>query len=358
MKHSFLLFFLLVYANVLFSNDNVIIPIVNDDTDSVEVCDFFWYGLKDSVLRNTEIPFVKPQVSILDGNDLEQKTKAWQKDYALMSLVGDTMGSDSLALVVALDLFKNSVDLAMLTGEAKYVDVYERIIANALASASNINSNDKETKEVKSILKSVDNFIYARRGDSDLYINMYIRNDARIKMGNTNTHISVVCSAPWYNESLIRIDPETKQRFALHVRIPIWTRGDTLPLYDMDCKKQWYKIAVNGEYIPLKTDNGYLVIDRIWEKGDVVHLMFPSPIMRITQKGNNKMVALQRGPLVFSFEKVNDNGIDINKPIDAHFDKSKGYLILRSNNEEEYFEAIPYCKLKNRSKAQLFVSKK
>jgi DUF1680 family protein len=61
---------------------------------------------------------------------------------------------------------------------------------------------------------------------------------------------------------------------------------------------------------PLK--DGYALIERDWKKGDVVALNLPMPVRRIAAmdsvKADQNRVALQRGPLVYCVEHVDNGG--------------------------------------------------
>ena len=62
----------------------------------------------------------------------------------------------------------------------------------------------------------------------------------------------------------------------------------------------------------LKSDKGYLHISRTWKSGDVVRLNLPMPVERVYADSHVKAdagrVALQRGPVVYCLEGVDNNG--------------------------------------------------
>ena len=55
-------------------------------------------------------------------------------------------------------------------------------------------------------------------------------------------------------------------------------------------------------------ERGYLAVSREWKSGDVVELNFPMPVQRIAAnpnvKANQGLLAIQRGPLVYCLEQV------------------------------------------------------
>ncbi|MBJ8192841.1 glycoside hydrolase family 127 protein, partial [Bacillus cereus] len=79
------------------------------------------------------------------------------------------------------------------------------------------------------------------------------------------------------------------------------------------CKQA--EVKVNGEVISLDhLENGYIEIQRTWKDGDVVTLHLAMPVERIRSNPlvsmNQQQIALQRGPVVFCLEEV-DNGANL-----------------------------------------------
>jgi DUF1680 family protein len=78
------------------------------------------------------------------------------------------------------------------------------------------------------------------------------------------------------------------------------------------------------------TNLGYARIEREWQSGDEVELMLPMPVERIEAhpavRQNSGCVALQRGPIVYCLEQV-DNPVPLHRivlprdaELTAHFD--------------------------------------
>jgi DUF1680 family protein len=71
---------------------------------------------------------------------------------------------------------------------------------------------------------------------------------------------------------------------------------------------------VNNEPFALQTVNGYVRIRRMWQVGDIIELNLPMPVRRVRShrkvKANAGRIALQRGPVVYCFEGIdNPQGI-------------------------------------------------
>ena len=101
--------------------------------------------------------------------------------------------------------------------------------------------------------------------------------------------------------------------YSLCLRIPEWSR------------EQW-NVKVNGKDIQAIVENGYAVIKRQWNEGDMLQLALDMRVKRIyanprVSKDVGK-VAIQRGPLVYCLESI-DNGSGLQQvylPSDARFD--------------------------------------
>jgi DUF1680 family protein len=97
----------------------------------------------------------------------------------------------------------------------------------------------------------------------------------------------------------IELRPQQPLSFDLCLRIPAW------------CEKA--RLKVNGQELgQLRTDKGYVHVQREWKSGDAVEMELPMEIQRIEShpevKVNAGRVALQRGPLVYCLEGVDNAG--------------------------------------------------
>jgi uncharacterized protein len=99
---------------------------------------------------------------------------------------------------------------------------------------------------------------------------------------------------------------EKAARFTLALRIPGWCRGA--------------KLRVNGKAVALGgvVRNGYAYVSRVWKRGDVVRLDLPMPVEQMEAspkvRADFGRVALQRGPVVYCLEEV-DNGEWLNQVV-------------------------------------------
>jgi uncharacterized protein len=90
------------------------------------------------------------------------------------------------------------------------------------------------------------------------------------------------------------LTPAAHAKFALRLRVPGWCHNAA--------------VAVNRR--PVKAplvEQGYLVLDREWKRGDRVELDLPMPIERVAAdphvKADQGLLAIQRGPIVYCLEQ-------------------------------------------------------
>jgi DUF1680 family protein len=120
-----------------------------------------------------------------------------------------------------------------------------------------------------------------------------------------------------------------------------------------------YTVSVNGQNLETTLENGYLIVaDRAWKSGDRIELGFDMAVRKVVSndkvKANINKMALERGPIVFCAEEVdNQMGVaDLSLQEEASFvfdyDSNLlgglGAITGKStfNNKEVSFKAIPY----------------
>jgi DUF1680 family protein len=163
--------------------------------------------------------------------------------------------------------------------------------------------------------------VYAQEGD-DLYVNLFIANEAKVEIGGKSVELKQETRYPWDGGVKLSVSPDQPRRFAIHVRIPGHARGEPMPggLYrylgddNSGQPQQPMTITVNGSDVPLSVNNGYATIERQWQAGDVIEIELAMPIRRVVADDrildNRGMVALERGPLVYCVEREdNPDGV-------------------------------------------------
>jgi hypothetical protein len=84
-------------------------------------------------------------------------------------------------------------------------------------------------------------------------------------------------------------------------------------LYDYEnIKPAVITLKINGKKQNLQMDKGYAVISRRWNKGDKIEISLPMEIRRVlcneNVKANRGLAAIERGPVVFCAEGVDNGG--------------------------------------------------
>jgi hypothetical protein len=232
--------------------------------------------------------------------------------------------------------------LFLLHGDAKYIDVLERTLYNGLISGLSLSgdlffypnpleSNGKYTfnqgettrkpwfdcaccpVNLARLLPSIPGYVYAHK-ESVLYINLFVEGEGRVDLKNTSVKVSQKTDYPWDGHTHINIDPETEREFEVLVRIPGWVRNEPLPsdlYYILNPQEDQVRLSVNSAAVDMDIEKGFVRIHRKWQMGDTIDLDLPMTVQRVVAhemvEDNHGKVALQRGPLVYCFEGV-DNG--------------------------------------------------
>ncbi len=222
-----------------------------------------------------------------------------------------------------------------LNGDAKYIDVMERTMYNALLSGISLDGtqffypnvlqskgHDQRSSwfrcaccpgNITRFMASLPGYIYAT-APAAAYINLFVDNDAELIVDNTRIGISQKTKYPWEGDINISLNPDTPCFFTLNIRIPGWAQNEPVPgdLYKY-LKKESRRIliTINGENVDYTLVNGYAAFRRKWKKDDIINLKLPMPVRKIVTneevETNINKIALQRGPIVFCAESVDNN---------------------------------------------------
>ena len=230
----------------------------------------------------------------------------------------------------------------LLSGDAKYMDVFERTAYNGFLSGVSVSGDrffypnplayDGQKKNnngfagrapwfgcaccppnLMRTLASLTGYFYAVK-DSSLFINLYGENEANITIGKNAVGVSQSTAYPWDGRIKIRVTPNKPATFTVRVRIPEWARGQPLPsdLYTYeDAASASWRVAENGEVLKNpKIENGYVSITREWTGTEAIDLTLAMPVHRVRGNdflfGSHERVAFERGPVVYCFEQDGD----------------------------------------------------
>jgi DUF1680 family protein len=212
--------------------------------------------------------------------------------------------------------------MLQITGEAKYADVLELVLHNALLAGVSLDgtrffytntlrqldtmptalrwSRQREAwiscyccpPNVARMIAEVSTYAYGRSTDA-VWLHLYgagtldteLLSGGRLKLTQTTDY-------PWDGRIKVRLDAVPDREFALKLRIPAWADGATL--------------SVNGKALPNPPSGKYAEIRRRWAAGDVVELVLPLRVRLLeahplVEEARNH-VAVQRGPVVYCQE--------------------------------------------------------
>ncbi|MBM7573485.1 glycoside hydrolase family 127 protein [Aquibacillus albus] len=148
---------------------------------------------------------------------------------------------------------------------------------------------------------SLGQYIYTQK-DKDLFVHLYIGNDSTFIIDGKKVQLVQTTNYPFDGNITIDVNPEEEIACGVHVRIPSWC--------DM------YTVKVDGEVYPIDENwnNGYVQINKTWQKGSKIELVLDMPVKKMRShpkvRQNAGKIALQRGPVVYCLEEV-DNGADL-----------------------------------------------
>ncbi|MFP3895947.1 MAG: glycoside hydrolase family 127 protein [Anaerolineales bacterium] len=160
------------------------------------------------------------------------------------------------------------------------------------------------------LIASLGRYIYSE-SEAGIFVHLYVGGSGTFDVDGQEVVLSQKTRYPWEGEVAITVQSEEKMRFLLALRIPGWSHGATL--------------RVNDEPVDFtsRLERGYVMIERLWKPGDQIVLDLPMPVERVEAHPavveNCGRVAIQRGPLVYCLEEV-DNGPnlrDIVLPVDV-----------------------------------------
>jgi len=317
---------------------------------------------------------------------------------------------------VGFDQWNHRMFLA--SGDVEFLDVMERTLYNGLlAGVSQQGDTFFYTNVLESrgrnqraeyfdvaccpanlarLMAALPGFVYAQQGDR-VYVNLYVGSEASIEMPTGSLTLAQQTDYPWDGAIRIEVTPGEATDFELALRIPGWARNRPVPsdLYRFtDQHNEPVTLAINGEAVGLpdsggvskgsaagasratiSVDGGLLVIARQWQPGDVVELVLPMPVRTIGAhaqvEDNIGKVALQRGPLVYAAEAIDNDGsvldlfIETQPDFEATFEEDMlgGVTVIRgraarrswAGPSRHQLVAIPYFAWANRGAGEMAV---
>jgi DUF1680 family protein len=233
----------------------------------------------------------------------------------------------------------------LLSGDAKYLDVFERTAYNGFLSGVSVSGDrffypnplayDGQKKNnsghagrvawfgcaccppnLMRTLASLTGYFYAVRDDA-LYVNFFAQSEGEAKIAGTTVKLTQATDYPWGGKVNLTITPEKPVKFTVRVRIPGWAEGRPVPsdLYSYDSagvspgnETAKWTLTVAGEKMTATPQQGFVAITREWRAGDTIELELPLAVHAVRGHpqiaATKERVAFERGPMVYCVEDV------------------------------------------------------
>ncbi len=212
--------------------------------------------------------------------------------------------------------------MLMLTGDARYSDVLERALYNGADSGMSLSatlycyrnplaSNGEKLRNpwydttccppnIERLLEALPGYFYALSRDG-VYVNLYHNSELNWHLEDgTALNISQTTNYPWSGDIKLSITPGKPSTFTVYLRWPAWAATADL--------------QVNGEPVPTSGSKrgSFIPISRNWSPGDSVSLSLAlQPISTVANPRVADLyghLCMQRGPLVYALEQLDQNG--------------------------------------------------
>jgi uncharacterized protein len=191
------------------------------------------------------------------------------------------------------------------TGEAKYMDYYERLLWNVRLGTQDehgmlmyyVSMQPGYWKTfgtaydsfwcctgsgVEEYAKLVDSLYF--HSDRGVYVNQFAASE--VEWPEKGVRLTQRTDFPESPSTTMTVQAAGPARFALHVRQPYWCDG--------------MSIAVNGETVKPEVSDGYATVERVWRSGDRIQVQLPMSFHAAPLPGNPSLQAMMYGPLVLA----------------------------------------------------------
>ncbi len=267
---------------------------------------------------------------------------------------------------VACGLADFAQRMFLLERRSEYADVLERVLYNAVLHGMSLDGkssyyqnplSDRDRPRYNSwvccppnlsrTLLQIGRYAVAYN-DTSIYVNLFVGGSYAIPHAEGTVTVNIQTNYPWDGAVQFEFTSATSHEVALCLRIPDWCRQATLA-----CNDQSAEAVVANE-------DGYFVLPRKWQPGDRVRLNLDMPPVWIEAHPNIRScagrIALQRGPLVYAFEGLDNGGnadflLGLDPPVETRWreDLLGGVTVLTTQSAEgRPLSAIPFYALANR----------
>jgi DUF1680 family protein len=221
--------------------------------------------------------------------------------------LGGTLAWSNAECCVAYNLMKLQRHVFSWTGDARWMDEYERALFNCRLGTQNAQGlkqyfiplasgywrayNSPEESfwcctgtGAEEFAKFTDT-IYSRRG-SDIFVNQFIA--STLDWREEGLALEQVTQFPHEQSTTLKIKTSRPALRTIHLRIPSWTTENA-------------QVMMNGRLLDAIADPGsYLAIRKIWADGDTIAISLPMELHQEPLLGEDSISAALYGPLVLA----------------------------------------------------------
>ncbi len=274
--------------------------------------------------------------------------------------------------------------MALLHADTQYIDVLERALYNGVISGISLagdqffytnplasRGNDRRRSSFNPaccqsnlvrIIPQVGAMAYATEaGTGTAYVNLFVAGKATLDVAGGPLRLRQETDYPHDGRIRITVESASAEPLTIAIRIPGWAENRPVPsdLYHFaDPGLERPTLTVAGQPVSLDAERanirkGYVRLRRTWHAGDVIELNLPMPVRRVLAnekvEANRGRVALQRGPLVYCVEAIDNGGLRTDAivlPDKAAFTTARrkdllGDVVMITGEAEAAFEPSP-----------------
>ncbi|MHA1669965.1 MAG: glycoside hydrolase family 127 protein [Promethearchaeota archaeon] len=340
---------------------------------------------------------IKHKTSITGGIGASAYGEAFDKAYVLPNYYDkfNEVGVYNETCASIANIFWN-FRMHLIHGNSKYIDVLERTLYNGMLSGISLEgntffySNPLASKgdiyrrkwfdiaccpsNIVRFIPQIQGYIYSIKDDL-INVNLFIGSTVKIDLKGNIIEIHQKTNYPWEGLVEIGVNPSKTMKFSIAIRIPGWTQNNPVPsdLYRyMTPNEENIRLEVNNKLVDLVINDGYCIMNQTWKKGDRILIEFPMPVRRVIAhekvKDCNGMVALERGPIVYCIESIDNDNVEkimLNDNTHLNHEYRKELLNgmisitgrvqnLETNAEQDFF-ALPYHAWGHRGRSKMIV---
>ncbi len=280
-----------------------------DDLTLLAVCERLWENL------------VYQRMYLTGGIGPSRHNEGFTTDY---DLPDETAYAETCASI-ALIMWNHR--LLQFAGDGKYADIIEQTLYNGFISGVSLagdsffyvnplasDGSHHRTPwfecpccppNVGRILASLGNYLYST-SKGGLWVHFYAQNSANVVVDGQPVHVRLTSDYPWDGAIQLALTLDVPQTFALNLRVPGWCDA--------------WSVKVNGAVVKTTpSGSGYVAVTRTWQSGDVIDFDLSMPVQAIYANPNVRQMqgrlALQRGPVVFCMEGVDNGAIGLDRVV-------------------------------------------